>query len=173
MPKVPETLINFEVYDGESNRQLGLANVELPELTFMTTEINGTGMAGKIEAPILGHFESFEIKLVWRTIFDKPLKFMEQRSVMISLRGAMQDYDSALGTLKVTPVRIDARVQPKGLTLGKLEPGEQTETENLFACDYLKITVDDKMMLEFDLFNYVYRTGVLDQLADVRAALGL
>ena len=40
---------NFAVYE-DATEYLGLAEVEFPEIGFLTEEISGAGMSGKIEA---------------------------------------------------------------------------------------------------------------------------
>ena len=164
--------INYEVYV-EGDRLLGTASVDLPEINFLTNEIKGAGIGGSLDMPTLGHTENLEVTLHWRSIFESPTRLLRQGSTMLSLRGAMQKYDAATGELKVLPVRIDVRALPTGLTLGKLEPAEQTDTESKFACDYLKITIDGAKYLELDKFNYIFEVSGDDYLSAVRGALGL
>lgn len=164
--------INYEVYvDG--NRYLGTASVDLPEINYMTNEIKGAGIAGQIDMPTRSHLENLELTLHWRSIFERPTYLLSQDTFMMSLRGAMQKYDAATGVLKVVPVRIDVRALTTGSTLGKLEPGEQTDTESKFNIDYIKITVDGAKLFEHDKFNYIHEVNGTDFLSAVRTALGL
>ena len=165
--------INFEVFvDG--NRYLGVATVDLPEVNYLTNEISGAGIAGKIEMPIRSHLENLELTLHWRSIFERPTYLLSQDTFMMSLRGAMQKYDAATGVLKVVPVRIDVRALTTGSTLGKLEPGEQTDTESKFNLDYIKITINGQdKIFEHDKFNYIHEVNGTDFLSAVRTALGL
>ena len=73
--EVPESLINFEVYE-EGDRLLGVATATLPEMNQITAEISGAGIAGKSQVPIAGHFEAIEVTLQWRTIYQTPLTLM-------------------------------------------------------------------------------------------------
>ena len=57
MPRVDESIINFALYE-DANEYLGMAEVTLPELVSLTQEITGAGIAGNVEAVILGHFEA-------------------------------------------------------------------------------------------------------------------
>ena len=169
---VMEQNINYEVFV-EGNRYLGTALVDLPEINYMTNEIKGAGVAGQIDMPTLGHVEDMEVTLHWRSIFERPTGLLGQNSTLISLRGAMQKYDAATGVLRPLPVRIDVRAIAAGLTLGKLEPSEQTDTESKFKIDYIKITIDGVKEFEHDLFNYVHEVEGYDYLSATRAALGL
>ena len=65
--KVPEMLNEARVYwDGENN-MIGIANVDLPEMSSSTTSITGVGFSGELDAPVHGHFGSLELTLNWRT----------------------------------------------------------------------------------------------------------
>lgn len=164
--------INYEVFvDG--NRALGTASVDLPELNYMTSETKGAGIAGQHDTPIIGHLENLETTLHWRSIFQKPIDLMTRDAVNLSLRGAMERYDAGTGVRRPLSVRIELRALSAGLTLGKLEPAEQTDTETKLTCDVVKIIVDGKEYFEHDVFNFVHKINGVDLLADVRLALGL
>ncbi len=166
------SLINFECYvDG--NRYIGSASVDLPEISYLTSETSGAGIAGKIDTPILGHTENLEVTLHWRTIFANPIQLLDNDGVMLTLRGAMQEYDASNGKQKVLAVKITLRAMAAGMTLGKLEPGEQTDTESKLNCDYIKIEIDGVRYFEHDTFNFVHYVKSRDLLKEVKTALGL
>lgn len=167
-----EQVINYEVYV-EGGRLLGTASVELPELQYMTQTIKGAGIAGEVDAPTLGHLQSLEMKLTFRALFDKPVELMQQRlATNLSCRAALQRYDATLGLTKVVRVQVDFRGRPKGLNPGKFEPGELTDTEITFECDIISIKIDGKEVFLHDKLNFVNRVNGVDQLLDVRMALG-
>ncbi|MBR2519179.1 MAG: phage major tail tube protein [Selenomonadaceae bacterium] len=167
-----EQVINYEVFvDG--GRCLGTASVDLPEINYMTQDIKGAGIAGQYSAPTLGHLDSLEIKLTFRAIYESPISLMEQKAVILSLRGAIQQYDSATGVLKALPVRIDGRGRIKGGAMGKFEPSELTDTEITFECDVISIKVNNVELFMHDKLNFVNRVNGQDYLAPVRLALGI
>ena len=55
--KIQETVINFAVYE-DKTEFMGIASVQLPDLTALSQQISGAGIAGTIEAIIPGHFEA-------------------------------------------------------------------------------------------------------------------
>ena len=73
---VTERLVNFRVYN-EGNDLLGVATVDLPELSSMSDTVSGAGIAGEVESPVLGHFGSMETTLTWRTIEPAAMELME------------------------------------------------------------------------------------------------
>lgn len=174
---MPETNViqqttNYEVYV-EGNRHLGSASVDLPEFNYMTNEQKGSGIAGTIEVPTRGHVEDLEVTIHWRNIFERPVDLTAQDAVLISFRSAVQVYDAAKGITKISAVRVDVRALSAGITLGKLEPSEQSDTESKFKIDYISVMVDGVEILEHDKFNFVHKVNGVDMLADVRAALGI
>ena len=170
--EIPEVLISAEVYE-EGTRLIGLANVTLPEMNAVTAEISGAGVAGKIEIPVEGQFESMEVTLHWRTLFTTPLTLMKSGGTMLSIRGAMQHYEASTGTVKVVPVRVDVRGRHTSTNLGELNNSGTTETETKLVCDFIKIVVNDRTVVTYDAYNYVYEVNGTDFMGAVRSALGL
>ena len=169
---VLEQVVNYEIfYEGE--RIGNSSSVELPEISFTTTDISGAGIAGQYTAPTLGSLESCEIKLTFRALYKKLMRFMEQRAAQISLRGAVQQYDSTNGTLKVLPVRIDARGRVKSLEPCKFEPAETMDASITLEADVLSVKIDNVEELLIDKLNFIYRVGGTDYLAPVRVAIGI
>ena len=68
--KIPEKTIAFNVYR-DGTVLMGVATVELPQLQAMTETISGAGIAGEIDSPTLGHFQSMTAKLSFRTKTNK------------------------------------------------------------------------------------------------------
>ena len=65
--QVPEVLNDFRVYEEGSDNCLGVAKVELPSESVMTQTVKGVGIAGDVEAPVIGHYSSMETKRTWNT----------------------------------------------------------------------------------------------------------
>ena len=169
---INESLINFEIYSS-GNRLLGLATIDLPEINFLVSEVSGSGIAGKLDVPITGATESLELTLHWRTWYTDPTKLLRHNVINLSARGALQNYDSSKGEVKISALRIDFRGRLKGVGLGSLKPAEQMESSSKIECDYLKITVDGKVTAEVDKYNYRYEVNGVDYMSAVRTALGL
>ena len=67
MNKQFDKMTTFSVFDtGEV--EVGMADVELPDLEFMQEKISGAGIAGEVELPTLGHLLSMTTKIKWRTV---------------------------------------------------------------------------------------------------------
>ncbi len=169
---IQERTINYRVYkDGVD--YLGTASVELPEFAAMSETVSGAGIAGEVETPLVGHFEAMSMTLSWRTIEKNAVDLMEHKAHAIDLRSSQQVYDSATGTYSTVAVRFSLKIVPKTTSLGSLEPNAQTDTEQEFSVNYLKMWVGGKEMVEYDPFNYIYKVKGKEQLASVRKDLGL
>lgn len=66
MPRVDETMIGFAVYE-DGREYLGISEVTLPEISNIVEEIQGAGINGKYESPILGQIEPMSAVFNFRT----------------------------------------------------------------------------------------------------------
>ena len=170
--KVPERLVNFRVYD-EENTPLGLATVDLPQLQAMSDTISGAGIAGEVDSPVIGHFQSMTTTFHWRTIEPEAAKLSRHRSHQVDLRGSQQVYDSASGTYVTVPVRSTLKITPKNYNLGTFEPGSTTDSDQEFEVTYIKLYIDGEELVEIDKFNFIAKFDGEDVLESVRKDLGI
>ena len=169
---IPEKSINFAVYlNGED--LLGIAEGTIPALEAMTSEVRGAGVAGVVESPVLGHFNSTNFSLTWRTVTDDFMKLFNHVMNDIELFAALQELDAGLGVYKVVPVQVSIRAITKTSTPGNLTVGDVMDTQTEFEVVRMKIYLDGKERVVMDKYNYIYKVDGVDRLADVRAALGM
>lgn len=167
-----ETLINCRVYNN-NNDLIGVANVDLPDIQPMTSTVSGIGIAGEVEAPVLGHYQSMSVTLHWKGL-DRNLGALGAfQAHALEIRGEQQAYDAGTGEFKPVPVRIVLRGMPKSMNLGSFEAGSNTEAETEFEVVYFKMYIDGKEVCEIDKYNFIARFGGTDYLKQVRADLGL
>ncbi len=168
------SLINYEVYDETegSERLLGTASIDLPELEPLSTDLKGAGILGEVSQSIIGHYSAMTVTIHWRTIHTDLTEFAAPFGHKLTFRGAIQNYDSGQNIVKVAPVKITVTGMPNKTSLGKFEPGEQTDSETELGITYLKIEVDGSELVELDQFNYICRINGTDYLADTRDAVG-
>ena len=168
---IPEKGINFSVYlNGED--LLGVAEGTIPALESMTSEVKGAGVAGVVESPVIGHFNSTNFSLTWRTVTDKSMKLFDHATNDLELFAALQMYDAGLGEYKAVQLHVYMKAITKTRTPGNLVVGDLMDTQMEFEVPYMKIELDGKERVEMDKYNYIYKVDGVDQMADVRAALG-
>jgi len=169
---VAETLVAYRGYD-ENGELAGIADVELPELNYITRELKGAGIAGVIDLPIFGHFESLTAVINWRTMIHDSIKLMRPGRRMLEFRSASQIQDAGTGEYVVSAEKVTLGVLVKKGTMGKREVGEGSESNNEFEVTYIKIVQDNETILEIDKLNYICTIDGLDYMQEVRQALGL
>lgn len=171
MPKIDEIITNFAVYE-DATEYLGMSEATLPEVTNLAEEITGAGIAGNIEAVILGHIEAMTLTLNFRTVTAAAIKLAEPRVHKIDLRAAQQEQNTRTGTTEVRAVKHILKVRPKKYAPGKLAAASAADASGEYAVSYYAIFIDGEKKLEIDPLNFIYYVNGTDYLAQVRKALG-
>lgn len=169
---VAETLVAYRGYD-ENGELAGIADVELPELEYLTRELKGAGIAGELDLPIFGHFTSMTVTINWRTMIKDSIKLMKPGIRRLEFRSASQNQDVRTGTYEVGAEKVVLGVLVKKGNLGKREVGEGTESSNEFEVTYIKVVQDGETILEVDKLNYICLIDGEDYMQKVRIALGM
>mgnify|MGYP000695028629 CR=1 FL=1 len=169
---IPEKLINFRVYKG-GNQYMGIANVDLPQLQFMTTSIKGAGISGEIDSVVMGHLQSMQAKLNFRTPTPENLTLAAPVAHELDFRGSMDYYDNAEGKHKVVPLKVWIKGKPKTIPLGKLEPGATMDNEIELEVLAVGVFIDGKESVYIDKLNYIFRVDDTDYLQEARVAEGM
>ena len=171
MAQNPQKLINFRVFNG-SQTLIGMADAELPSLEAMTDTMQGAGIAGEIDVPILGHYGSMELKLSFHTTTKDALALAKPEAHHIELRGSIQHHDPAEGKFGTKALKVVVKAIPKKLDIGKLASASSMDTANEFECSYLKVWLEDKEWIEIDKHNFICVIDGVDYLASVKKDLG-
>lgn len=166
-----QSVINFAVYE-DSKEYVGMAKVTLPDLTALTQSISGAGIAGNLEAVILGHYEAMTLGLSFRTTTKQAITLAEPREHKIDLRVAQQDKDAVKGTVSVRSIKHVFVVVPKSTKGGTIAPASPTDGSGEYAVSYWATYIDGKKVQEIDQANFICIINGKDYLADVRKALG-
>lgn len=169
--RIPDKLINFTVYDG--NLALGLADIDLPDIEYMSETLSGAGIAGETETPALGQLASMTTSLNFRTLYEDIGNYLAPRGRMVDVRGSIQHYESGTGELKPLPVKCTMNILPKSGSLGKFATASPTDTSIEGEVTYLKLYINNKLVCEIDKFNYICNINGRDYLEEVRNHLGL
>ncbi len=169
---VPEKLINCMVYR-EGQNLMGYADVQLPSIEAMTDTIKGAGIAGEVDSPTIGHYQSMTVTINFRSTTEDFTSLATQQAHKLDIRGAVQVYDAADGAYKVQAVKAVLSAIPKKTDLGKLDAGASQENSWEGEVVYLKLFVEGTERIEIDKYNFISKINGVDQMADVRSALGM
>lgn len=170
--KIPDKLVQFYVFDG-SNIMIGVADVSLPDITYMTETIKGAGIGGEIDMPIIGSTQSMTISITWRSLVNETAKFLEPKGHTFSIKGSVQEFNSDSSDYNIIPIKVVARVLPKKFGMGKADPGTSIGSTSEFEVLYLKLEINSEVMYEIDKANSKFFVGGVDYLAAVRRNAGL
>lgn len=166
-----ESVINFAVYE-DSVEYVGLAKATLPDLTSLTQTFSGAGIAGNVEAVILGHFDTMTLTLNFRTTTPQAIKLSEPRRHTIDLRVSQQNEDTVAGNLAIRAVKHVLVVIPKKDGGGSIAPASPTDASGEYAVRYWATYIDGAKVREIDQLNFICLVNGVDYLADVRRSLG-
>ncbi|MCI7097534.1 MAG: phage major tail tube protein [Lachnospiraceae bacterium] len=166
---IPEVLNHFNAYQ-KGTKLVGISGeVELPELKSITDTIEGSGVMGEIEDPVTGQFESMKIKIPFATLYESIFSICSTtKPADLTLRGSMQCMDPTTGTTDYYPVKVVVRGKATTINTGKMVKGKKMEAEVELEVFYLKITVNNKSVLELDKLNFKYVLNGTDMLAKIR-----
>lgn len=168
---IPALLTDAAIYK-DGKELLGVGNLEMPDFEYMTESIAGLGIAGEVDAPVVGHFKSMSIKIKWNVTHEKASVLLEPIAHQLEVYGSVQKYDAGAGTYDHEQVKVVMKCPPKKVGIGKMEPGKKMEPETEMEIYYLKLWQGGKEIVELDKFNYIFRVLGTDHLSKVRSNLG-
>lgn len=171
MAKIDELVINFAVYE-DANEYLGMAEATLPDLEFLSEEINGAGIAGNIEDIITGHLSAMTTTLNFRTVCKSAVRLLEPRVHKLDLRVAQQQVNNRTSETEIAAIKHIMKVKPKKTTLGKVAAASTADVSGEYAVSYYAMYMDGVKNTEIDPLNFVCIINGVDYLAKIKKALG-
>lgn len=169
---VPEKMTKFRVY-ADDGVLLGIADGNFPSLEFMTTEIKGAGIAGTIDSPGGGMFNSLVVTLNWRIITRDFMQLLEPVAHTLDLYSELLSYDAGRGEYKKERFHVYMTALTKKGDMGKLADMESQEGNTEHEIYYMKTDIDGVEQLEIDKYNFIFKVNGTDYLADTRRNLGM
>ena len=166
---IPSKINSFNVYK-DGTKLVGISDeVTLPDFESITETLSGPGILGEIDDPTLGHFQSMEMEIPFRTM-DKDLFILsnDTSSVMITLRGSIQYTVNHTGATTLKPMRVVVRGKNKGITGGKAKQGTGTASSIKLEILYILIEIGNVVEIELDKLNFVYKLHGKDLLKKMR-----
>lgn len=170
---LPEQTIAFRIYHNGVD-QIGVATIDLPELSYMTESLSGAGIAGEIDNPTLGMTESMTLKLSFISVYPEVFNMLDwTQSNLFECYASMQMSDPATSMRTSVPYRINVVGRAKTFPLGTLEPGKKQGSEQELEITRLEVLLDGEEKVLIDKLNFLHRVNGTDLLATVRAQMGL
>lgn len=171
MSKQPEAYIDFEVYEDSVNL-VGVAKVTPPDIEYLTAEITGAGIAGTVEAVLIGMVNKMTTTLNFRSVTDAATKLMTPEKHQLDLRVAEQYWDSVNAKKEVWADKYVVLVIPKKTSVGEIAPATAANVSGEYTTYYYAGYKDGEKLWEIDPFNQICTINGVDYMASVRKALG-
>jgi len=170
--RIPAVLVDYAVYLGNS-RLIGTGEVTLPSINAVTADLEGAGIGGKVELPVLGKFDSMTTSIAFRTLELAMSELMTPVAKDITVRASQQVYDGAGGNLSTEGLVVQMRVMPKATDHGSMKSGEAMDGKVELEVLRLRVSVGGRELYEIDKLNCIYRVNGVDYSASIRADLGI
>ena len=171
MAQFSEINIAFRVYENAVD-YYGIADVDLPDITQITEEMQGAGFAGKYDAVIIGHIEAMKTTINFRNPTKIAYNLFTPVEHQLDLRANVQERDTVSGVRQVAVKHI-LKCTPITLKTGKLANFSTGDTNAEYAVHYFATFIDGAKTLEVDPANYIFFVDGVDYLAEMRKILGL
>ena len=167
----PEAYIDFEVYEDSVN-YLGVSQVTLPDINFLTQTITGAGIGGNVEAVLIGMVDAMTLGLQFRGVTDAAVSLLKPIKHNIDLRAAEQQWDTVNAARRIQTDKFVLSIMPKSLKGGAIAPASPADVSGEYSVYYYAGYKDGKQLWEIDPFNYICNVGGVDYMQEVRKALG-
>lgn len=171
MPRQPEVLVDFEVYEDNIN-YLGISQATLPNINFITQQITGAGIGGNVNAVIHGMVDVMTLSLNFRSPNGAAVSLLQPRKHNIDLRVAEQEWDTVNAERAIVADKYVFVVLPQTFTPGNIAPAALSDASGEYSVYYYAAYKRGKQIWEIDPFNYICNINGIDYLAEVRRALG-
>lgn len=166
---LPTVTNTYNVYN-KGNVLIGLSDeIPIPDFTAITEEMSGSGLLGKINEAVMGHFDSQEMEIPFLNLDDDILSFADPLEVVdLNLRASQQTLDKEKGTAGYRGIRIAVRGKVKSFKPGTLKQGGKMGSSITVELHRIRIEIDGKEKLELDKLNAVYRVNGKDIMEEMR-----
>ncbi len=166
---LPTTTNKYNVYENGVGL-IGLSDeIELPDFTAITEEMSGSGLLGKIQEAVMGHFDSQEMTIPFLNLDNDIFSFADPLKVIdLNLRASQQTLDKEKDEAGYRGIRIAVRGKLKSFKPGKLKQGGRMDASVTLELHRILIEIDGETQLELDKLNEVYRVGGKDIIEEMR-----
>lgn len=171
MNLIPDKINNYNVYVGTAtaaNKLIGVMDeTTLPSLKNLSETLSLAGMAGEIDSPAVGQYQSMEIELVFSNIAKSSLEIAAMDNTPLILRSAQEFVNPEDSTKSLKNRSITIRGMTKGINFGSLKKGGYGKPSVTKEVTYYKDVVDGDVVVEIDKFNGRAVIGGIDQTKDI------
>lgn len=163
-----QVLRNFNLFVDGRGYAGRVEELTPPKLTIKTEEFRAGGMDAPTEIDLgMEKIETTFTLIEYDPELLKQFGLVSGTSVALTLRGALVD---DTGT---TPMVIRIQGRFKELDFGKFKAGDKPSMQCSVTCQYYSLEIGNNKIIEIDIDNMTRVINGVDQLAEIRAAIGL
>ena len=159
MPKydssiIPEVLNDFNAYDGDGDKMIGVTNdMTLADIVSKTVEMEGAGLS-PIEVVVVGMYNSITQEIPLNTPYSQLMKYLDTtKNCTINIRGAIQVENRGTGETDMVQFRYMVNGKVKQLSPGNVKRGESFGSKISVAVRRLLMEMDVDPVIEIDKLN--------------------
>lgn len=168
---IPYAIGDYKVYIGNTLLPGTAGEITLPNLEEMLETVEGAGILGEIEVGTPGRFGKFETEFPFQTI-DRALTELKKNSDLPIILRAFGSYlNKESGKTEYKQIKISQKGPRTTLDLGKISANKPTQSTVKMAPFYIKVEIDNEVILEIDKLNGIYKLNGEDQLAEINSYL--
>lgn len=171
--QINELVTDWRAYLDGKKDMYGVKEFQFPELTNLTTDIEGIGIAGKINAPVHGHFDSMEATLKWQVPNTMSLGLYGGRAISVEAYGDIQGFNAGATEYTHDQLYVSMRGRIKSHKPGTMKAGDAMESETTIEVHYLKIEYAGSTICEIDKYGYKAVIDGVDVLEAIRKNIGM
>lgn len=154
---IPDKINNYNVYAGTAtaaNKLIGVTNeTTLINLQSMSETISLAGMAGEIDSPTVGQYQSMEITINFSNIAKSSLEVAAKDNVPLIFRSKQEFIDPENSTKSLKNRTITVRGMTKSINFGTLKKSGYGNPSITKEVVYYKEEIDGEVVTEIDKFN--------------------
>lgn len=168
---IPYAIAAYKVYLGTKELTGIAGEVTLPDLEEMTESFEGAGILGEIEVGTEGRFSKFEAEFPFQTLDREITELKMNSDKPISLRAAGEYINKETGKIEFAKIKITLKGPRTSLSLGKLAANKPTQSTVKMKPFYVKVEVNEEILVEVDKLNGIYKLNGTDQLSTINSFL--
>lgn len=173
MNGIDEGVINYALYE-DGKRFLGIAKVTMPDKVSKSFTMNGAGIGGDIEIPVVAARDAMKMKIEFRNANEAAYTLAEERVHLVDMRVIHQNLDHKAGELGESDHKFVTKIIPLSFSGGDIEVAKPQPVSGEFSVLSIKEYISNKLVSHIDPVNMIDidHTGK-DRAASIRRGLGM
>jgi hypothetical protein len=154
---IPDKTSNYNVYTGtatQANKLIGVTDeTTLINLQNMSETISLAGMAGEVDSPAVGQYQSMDFTLTFANIAKSSLAVAAADNTPLIIRSAQEFVNPEDNTKSIKQRTTTIRGMTKSINYGSIKKGGYGKPSITKEVTYYKEEIDGEVVTEIDKFN--------------------